>query len=40
MTAILRKLDVYTRTQAVMLVGRLSTDPGSLKAAAEDDAAG
>lgn len=39
MTAILRKLDVYTRTQAVMLVGRLATDPGSLKAAPEDDAA-
>lgn len=38
MTAILRKLDVYTRTQAVMLVGRLATDPGSLKAAPEDDA--
>lgn len=38
MTAVLRKLDVYTRTQAVMLVGRLSTDPGNLKAAAEDDA--
>lgn len=37
MTAILRKLDVYTRTQAVMLVGRLATDPGSLKAASEDD---
>jgi DNA-binding NarL/FixJ family response regulator len=38
MTAILRKLDVYTRTQAVMLVGRLATDPAGLKAAPEDDA--
>lgn len=38
MTAILRKLDVYTRTQAVMLVGRLAIDPSGLKATAEDDA--
>jgi DNA-binding NarL/FixJ family response regulator len=37
MTAILRKLDVYTRTQAVMLVGRLSVDPGSLRAASEEE---
>jgi len=37
MTAILRKLDVYTRTQAVMLVGRLSMDPASLRAASEEE---
>lgn len=37
MTAILRKLQVHTRTQAVMLVGRLATDPASIRLAAIDD---
>jgi len=40
MTAILRKLGAHSRTQAVLLAGRLTLDgPGSIPAAVEDDAA-
>lgn len=37
MTAILRKLGVHTRTQAVMLAGKLALDPESVRAPALED---
>jgi DNA-binding NarL/FixJ family response regulator len=37
MTAILRKLGVHTRTQAVMLAGRLALDQASVRPPPEDD---
>jgi DNA-binding NarL/FixJ family response regulator len=36
MTAILRKLGVANRTQAVLLAGRLLTDPREIRAPAEE----
>ena len=37
MTAVLRKLGVNTRTQAVMLAGKLALDPGAVRAPPESE---
>ncbi|HQX25683.1 MAG TPA: response regulator transcription factor [Pseudomonadota bacterium] len=37
MSAVLRKLGVHTRTQAVMLAGKLALDPGAVRAPPEGD---
>jgi DNA-binding NarL/FixJ family response regulator len=37
MTAILRKLGVHTRTQAVMLAGKLALDPDAVRPPPEDE---